>query len=51
MPEGFADTKFKLVLAASGKLNTNKWTQLYRIEICGFYKGTDGKITNNKQLV
>lgn len=39
MPEvGMGDSKFKVIMDATGKLPTSKWVQLYRIEIFGLYK-------------
>ena len=45
VPEGFADTKFKVILTATGKLKDNKWAQIYRIEITGLYVGINKKPT------
>lgn len=33
------DCKFKVVIATTGKLKTNKWAPIYRIEVIGKYIG------------
>lgn len=40
VPEGLGpDCKFKVIIASIGKLKTNKWTPMYRIEVNGEYIG------------
>lgn len=46
VPETNDDVKFKFVLGTTGKLKSNKWIPIYRIEVFGYYTG----IINSKKL-
>lgn len=45
---GGGDCKFKIIMASTVKLPTNKWVQLYRIEIYGIYKALIKSKKRNK---
>ena len=43
VPETNSDVKFKFIMSTTGKMKNNKWAQIHRLEIDGYYKGTGRK--------